>query len=395
MTKLTGVRNIEMIVHEASNLDTICYRGYAPLAHLAAVSQPDVFDQETNPEGLQRDLSPKHASEAYAYAQRPKVPEFPRAFPEVVLNVRSKRVIKLEELPETHNVVSGHDGVKLYRLSFDLNEMKDDDKVYVSRVDGNHRLYYAVGDERRDPLLKNAPFQIHIGLNREQERSLFVDINANQKGLNTSHLKIMQGKLTSEEIEIRDHLDRWISRKLVDDPMSPWHGMIHLGGSKKGTRQQGLTRAVNFTSLENGVNRTLSKSQYLHDLTQPPAKYVIIRNYWHAVKRVFAEEWANPKEFMVLKNIGVMSFSILGGTIIDKCLAREKVDIDDMIVYLQQVRTKFDWSKESEALAGMTGNRAALIIASELAVELTDDLGIGTKALEEKLLGVGAVADAT
>ena len=218
MTKLTGVRNIEMIVHEASNLDTICYRGYAPLAHLAAVSQPDVFDQETNPDGLQRDLSPKHASEAYAYAQRPNIREFPRAFPEVVLNVRSKRVIKLEELPETHNVVSDHDGMKLYRLSFDLNEMKVDDKVYISRVDGNHRLYYAVGDERRDPLLTNAPFQIHIGLTREQERSLFVDINANQKGLNTSHLKIMQGKLTPVEIEIRDHLDRWISKKLVDDP---------------------------------------------------------------------------------------------------------------------------------------------------------------------------------
>ncbi len=61
-----------------------------------------------------------------------------------------------------------------------------------------------------------------------------------------------------------------------------------------------------------------------------------------------------------------------------------------MIVYLQQVRSKFDWSKESETLAGMTGNRAALIIAGELAVELTDDLGIGTKALEERLLGADA-----
>ena len=388
MTKLTGVRNIEMIVHEARNLDTKCYRGYAPLAHLAAVSQPDVFDQETNPGGLQRDLAPKHASEAYAYVKKTANPGFPRAFPEVVLNVREKRAHKLEPLPETSNALSDHDGVKLYRLIFDLNEMRGN-KVCVSRVDGNHRLYHAAGDERRDPLLNNAPFQIHVGLTREQERSLFVDINANQRGLNTSHLKIMQGKLTPEETEIRDHLDRWISMKLVNDPESPWHGMIHLGGSKKGSRQQGLTRAINFASLQNGVNRTLSKSQYLHDLTQPPAKYAIIRNYWHAVKRGFADEWADPKQFMVLRNIGVMSFSILGGTVIDKCLVRQKVDIEYMLAYLQQVRNKLDWSKEGDA-AGMSGNGAALLLAGEMATELNDEIGIGTKALQEKLLGVDA-----
>ena len=63
--RLTGIQMVEMIVKEDRNLDTTCYRGSAPLAHLALLSQSDVFDQGTNPEGLQRDLSPKHASEAY------------------------------------------------------------------------------------------------------------------------------------------------------------------------------------------------------------------------------------------------------------------------------------------------------------------------------------------
>ena len=175
MTKLTGVAQIEVLAEESKNLDTICYRGSAPLAHLAAISQADVFDQVANPDGLQRDLSPKHAAEAYDYAHRDRDAEYPRAFPEVVLNVRDKSVVRIETL-------ESDTGVKLHRLTFDRNAMRDD-KVYVSRVDGNHRLFFADGDNRRAPLLVDAPFQLHVGLTREQERSLFVDINANQKGL--------------------------------------------------------------------------------------------------------------------------------------------------------------------------------------------------------------------
>ena len=207
-----------MLADHESNLDTICYRGSASLAHLALISQADVFDQVNNPDGLQRDLSPKHASDAYEYARREQDPEYPRAFPEVVLNVRDKKVLNLEE-------TASDNGVRSFRLSFDLDKMRDG-KVAVSRVDGNHRLYYAAGDDRRDPLMVSAPFQIHVGLNRDEERSLFVDINANQKGLNTSHLAIMRARLTAEEQEIKDHPDRWIANRLAEDPDSAWHGLV-------------------------------------------------------------------------------------------------------------------------------------------------------------------------
>jgi DGQHR domain-containing protein len=331
--------------------------------------QADVFDQVANPDGLQRDLSPKHASEAYEDARRTPDKHFPRAFPEVVLNVRDKSIIDIEEL------VSDDAELNTYRLTFDRRAMKDN-KVHVSRVDGNHRLYYAEGDDRRDPLLVDPPFQLHVGLTREQERSLFVDINANQKGLNSSHLAVLRSKLTPEEQEIRDHLERWVAKRLAEgDPQSPWHGLIHLGGSKKGARAQGLTRPVNFASLEGGVKRTITKSQYIHDLTDPEAQYALIRNYWRAVEEVFREEWARPKDFLLLRNLGVTSMSILGGTIIDRCIPRGTVDVSDMVVYLEQARARFDWSKDAagdRAVTGMSGNRAALIIAGEMAAELSD-----------------------
>src|SRR5580658_9929940 len=97
MPKMSGIPIVELKAQKGKNLDTQCYRGSAPLGHLALISQPDIFDQVNNPNGLQRDLSPKHASEAYEYVHRSKNSEYPRAFPEIVLNVRDKRVLKLDE----------------------------------------------------------------------------------------------------------------------------------------------------------------------------------------------------------------------------------------------------------------------------------------------------------
>ncbi|HEX9199572.1 MAG TPA: DGQHR domain-containing protein [Acidobacteriaceae bacterium] len=366
MSKLTGINSVELTASRGKNLDTICYRGSAPLAQLALISQTDIFDQVTNPKGLQRDLSPKHASEAYEYVHRAKDGEYPRAFPEVVLNVRDRKVL---------DVVDEEGSAS--KLRFSIADMREG-KVYVSRVDGNHRLFYAAGDDRREPLLSEVPFQLHIGLSQEQERSLFVDINSNQKGLSSSHLAVMQNRLTADEIEIRDHLDRWIASKLSKDAGSPWHGMIHEGGSKRGTRQQGLTRLVNFASIQGGVSKLLSKSQYIHDLGDAELQYLVIRNYWQAAKQTFSLEWATPKDFLLLKNIGVWSLSILGAAIIDRCMPQGKVSIDDFAFYLRQARARFDWSKEAtgeRAVAGMNGNKAALIIAGEMAKELTAEGG--------------------
>jgi DGQHR domain-containing protein len=378
MAKLTGFPAIELTASKSKNLDTICYRGSAPLAHMALISQPDIFDQVTNPKGLQRDLSPKHASEAYEYVHRQRSHEYPRAFPEVVLNVRDKKVLKIEET----------EGGQSVRLQFTISDMKEG-RVYVSRVDGNHRLWHAAGDDRREPLLAEAPFQIHVGLTQDQERSLFVDINSNQKGLSSSHLAVMQNRLSPDEIEIRDHLDRWVSSRLSKDPDSPWHGLIHEGGSKKGTRQQGLTRLVNFASIQGGVGKLLSKSQYIHDLGDAQLQYIVIRDYWQAVKTVFSEEWANPRDYLLLKNIGVLSLSILAATIIDRCIPLGRVESRDFARYLGQARRRFDWSTTGtgeRAVVGMSGNRAALIIAAEMAGELTDEAGSNViREIQEQL----------
>ena len=96
---------MRLIVLRGMNLNTETYRGYAHIADLARVSAPDPFNQDTNPNGLQRDLSEKHSRDAYRYADgAEKVPEHKRAWAEVLLNVRDPSVVNLLPIDEPNNV---------------------------------------------------------------------------------------------------------------------------------------------------------------------------------------------------------------------------------------------------------------------------------------------------
>jgi hypothetical protein len=171
-----------------------------------------------------------------------------------------------------------------------------------------------------------------------------------------------------------------------------------MGGSKAGSRQAGQDRPVAFVTLEAGVKRTLNKSVYIHDLPNPNAQYVLIRNFWNAVKAVFEEEWTNHKDYLLLRNLGVLAFSIFGGTVIDRSMARGEVTVEAMQAYIEQAKDVFDWAKSAtgeRSLAGMSGNRAALIVSGELAKDLVDPGESAVmKSIQERLLAdAGSIPD--
>jgi hypothetical protein len=116
----------------------------------------------------------------------------------------------------------------------------------------------------------------------------------------------------------------------------------------------------------------------------------VIRNYWTAVKDVFSKEWADVKNHLLLKNIGVLSLSILGGTIVDRSIPRGTVSPQDMACYLRQAKDAVDWHKDASgegSITGMSGNRAALIIAGQMAGQLSDPSGSSViRDLQERLI---------
>lgn len=359
---------ITFIAEETRNLDTICYRGSAPLAELTRVSQADVFDQETNPDGLQRDLSKKHAADAYDYVARDADDRFPRAYPEVVLNVRDRAVVSVEPIKLAGNVPA-----RLVKLTFDLSKIERAKTTKVSRVDGNHRLMFGAGDGKdREPVMLPAPFQLHLGLTREQEGALFLDINASQKGLNTSHLSYLRSRLTPDEVEMLHHKPRWIARQLAQDAGSPWYGLIHMGGSRAGSREKGKAHPVNFTALESAVHGMLTKSQYVHDLSTPAAQYQLVRAFFNSAAAVWTKEFESPNDYLLVKGTGLRALGLYGAAVIDRCMASGEVDQADLEAMIRPSARVFDWHREATkgGVSGMSGNRAARIIAAELAKKL-------------------------
>src|SRR5882762_2996075 len=79
------------------------FRGFAPLSELANISRADIFDQDENRLGTQRNLSLQHARKAYQYVSGTDK----AFFPEMILNVRDKSYVTFTPLQERGNVQFG------------------------------------------------------------------------------------------------------------------------------------------------------------------------------------------------------------------------------------------------------------------------------------------------
>lgn len=358
---------VTFVAEESTSIDVTTYRGTAHLCDLARVSQVDLFDQEINPDGLQRDLNAKHAREAYAYAAPDGKREgLPRGYPELWFNVRDKSVIKLER---TTCDVAGRQ-LTLVAITVDLDKIDAARSVKISRLDGNHRVWLGNGDGKdRAPLEVAVPFSFSIGLTREQEKALFCDVNAEQKGLNSSHLDYMRSTLTPSEREFQRNPARWVTRRLVLDASSPWHGLVYLGGSKAGSKAKGVKHPTTFKALEGATKRLLRANAFETEFTSPDAVYGMVRFYWQAVATVWPEGFDTPEDHYVLKSIGLTSLATLGAIVIDRAQATGNIEPDDLAGELLAVKGCYDWSTEGD-LVGMSGNAAVKKIVTKLSREL-------------------------
>ena len=363
---------MELLTIKGTNLNTPVYRGFASIKDIAHISAPDTFKQDSNPDGLQRDLSKKHSQDGYHYAElAQKVPDYPRLWPEIILNIRDSSVID-EPQP-----VDGHPNlfkIVVHEDRIDKNRLRPQ----ISRTDGNHRLFYGEGDPmlERPSLDISTPFSLTIGLTALQEASLFVDINDNLMSMNTSHLYHLLTTFTPLEDLASDKPALWIANKLAEDPKSPFHGIVYLGGEKE--KVQGLDRRVNLAALRTGVQMILKENIKLRDeaFNDILKRYVIIRTYWSAVKKTFAQEWANAKEYLLLRGFGVWCMSILGADIIDRCLIRPinpSQYEEEMSAYLRQISRDVNWHRKEGNVTHYGGRVGARELADKMRRFLSDE----------------------
>ncbi len=343
------------------------YRGFANLADLADVSKADIYDQQRNPKGTQRDLSPAHARDAYEYVKNREL----GFWPEVFLCARKKSVVTFYPVsPESPD---------LGRLEIDIRAAKGSAGVAISRVDGNHRLHYGDGRQsgysRIDRIVS---FCLAYDLNQEEEIQLFRDINDNQKRMNTSHLDGIEVRLTPEEQLKHRNPELYIAQQLSRDSASPFHGRVFEGGKKP------VGVDIPLRGLKTGIEYMLSRSTQLPHLEDAEAQYRVIRNYFNAVKKWQPKAWSSPKEYIMLRGSGLWAICFIGAQVIDRALLKAEFKATQMLTILRSGKD-WDWGKTGD-FKGLGGRAGALEISKKVTRKLQDESRMSTKQLFDEIM---------
>lgn len=357
---------IEFIVMKGQVLGIDVYRGYGRICDLSNISEADIFDQKTNPTGTQRDLNPRHARDAYNYIKDNTL----SFWPEVFLCLRKPEIVSFEPYQDFNSYG---------KLLVDSMQLVSCDTICISRVDGNHRLYYSGGQFTGFPSIdKMVSFCIAYNLSREEEISLFRDINNNQRRMNTSHLDNIESRLTPLEIQKRQDPALYIAKKLGEEKNSPFFEKVYEGGVKPGYF------AIPLRSLKSGLKYMLSQPGRLTELADVDAQYTVIKNYFNAIKQWQPDAWSDPKHYLLLRGAVLWGICYIGAAVIDRTLSSGNFSTLDMLKVLKS-GPSWDWSTKGD-FVGLSGGGGAIQIRNRVVREFADATGISIKSLASKIL---------
>lgn len=340
-------------------------RGFAKLSDLALMSRPDIYDSKSNPTGTQRDLSPKHARDAYSYVREEEI----AFWPEVFLSLRKGDHVEL---------VPTQGSGRLSILKIDISEISKSDTIHISRVDGNHRLHLADGQtEGYPPIDDEVSFCLALEMSQDEEIKLFRDINDNQRRMNTSHLDNIKLRLSSEkELARRDPM-LYLANKLRNDHDSPFFGVVYDGGKSD------VTKFIPLRSLRTGLEYMFSRPTKLTALDDRDVQAVVIKNYFLALKKWQPEAFKKPKDYLLLRGAGFWGACFLGAEIVDRALAEGKYKPDDMLQILKS-GPEWDWSKNG-TFQGLSGRSGAVRIRDTIVAELEDSEGVSLRSVMKRI----------
>lgn len=405
------------------NLNLWVLRGFAPMDLLSEISSADVYDEYNNPQGTQRDLTKSHSQDALDYAIESDLLSAnvdPRAFPEVILNARDSAVIDIisvEDEIEIDNFdsINGLNdlGVSYLTLRVKTELLRWPKPPYqpqISRVDGNHRLYQAENARDHDgeiDSLPEIPFSLFVGLNPAQERKLFKDINANQKGMESAFLDTIVISQGDEIALLSDSKTRaLVIAKRLSASGNAFDGKVFSGGSRKGAKEKfGEVPPLKLNTLKRAVQSTLRKADRLIAAQLPTSLdsnqltasdyeqklvtgvdnlVVMLDRFWKAVSFAYPDAWQNRKDFILLQSIGLEAFSMLAGGIIEDLFFNvKKIEQKDFNGVLQDLARKFKLDKSDfDGLAGAAGatevyTRALRQITSDTQIAAVMNQGLG------------------
>lgn len=360
------LEKLELMCIRSEVLGVDVIRGFAKLCDLAAISKADIYDAKTNPTGTQRDLSPKHAREAYLYVRQ----ESTGYWPEIFLCARNVDVIDIKPIK---------DGPKgTVTVSIDTLKIRKSENIEISRVDGNHRLHFAGGEfDGYPPVEKLVSFSIALGLALEDEMRIFRDINNNQRRMNTSHLANIDVRLAGRDTLKFRNPKLYIANRLSEEADSPFCGIVYDGGKKD------VTKIIPLKSLQSGLEYLFSQPTRLSAIDDVDLQFTIISNYFKALKLWEPICWQNPKEYLMLRGAGFWGVCFLGAEIIDRGLRRGVYKPEDLLSVLETGK-RWDWTNKGD-FSGFSGRGGAIKIRDKIVSEISDEESVSLRALMKQI----------
>lgn len=395
------------------NLDNLCCAGFARIDELSVISAPDVFDDEINPTGTQRDLKQVHAAASFAYAsaEPQEGEEKTRAFPDVILNVRDMLAVELrsweDDSPLDFDSHSSDADVpaKVVKVIVNLDNIEFPHMTVgpeISRVDGNHRLdgwdryFDALSDGaevEEVQFIPTTPVILFLNLTLAEELKVFNDINGEHEGMEPSLLLTQVYRLGSKEelVTDPDKLPTWIAYELTRQPRI-FDGIAYVGGSKRGAQEAGKKLRVTSSAVRAAVRIMLKNSHRLRETLKgnPDGILQVMDNYWRAVAETFPEAWENKRDYILLQSIGLNGFAEYGAAVIDT--AGVNVQTDDFKQILESIKPAITLERKAEIYAGIAGAGGAKFVADLLRSASSEENLVKTQILQ-KVLPVDSTDD--
>lgn len=234
-------------------------------------------------------------------------------------------------------------------------------KEKLHLVDGQHRragLLYAINEKELEELGDfHVPLIIVENLSVEDEMRQFAVVNSTQKSVRTDLVNMILTQLAAGEgddsIKPSDQWKVVVSRalqKLNDDVSGPWHEMVVMpneSGFKKADldtspefEHKKLVRATSFMSslkpIYDYLDQSLWDVQGLSTAQRADELFKIVSAFWSAVRKLNAEAFAAPGNYVLQKTPGLFALHRLCKRLLPVMYeARRPWDVPNFVAMLE------------------------------------------------------------
>lgn len=238
--------------------------------------------------------------------------------------------------------------IRKINQNMELGEIEISDAEIPIVIDGQHRLEALKRASMQKPEIEDYPLPVSIMnlKDRFEEMVHFYIVNSRQKTIPTDlvyrqlqvfseHALLGEKEWLKEVIlgprERRAALASFMVDALEEDQDSPFHNAIQYVGEER--EDHHLLRDYQLSRFIS----TILKEKALSGLS--PEKFAeLYSQYWSAIKELYPESFAKPREYRLLKSSGIATYTYLFPTVFAYSASEGKISKSQFKYYLSMLQ---------------------------------------------------------